>query len=223
MVLQPARERRFERHVVRTREHDGIHEPARHAIDRRVDQRGPDPQRDQQRELRRRERDAAADADPQQRERDGDRGGEYDQPQRALEKQIRERERIVLIQDGHRQRNGRMVSDQFDRPRRGDLVQLAEMKRGDGERGERDRPQGTPRAGLPPCRERERRQQPDEAECEQSKRRRRRHRPAVRRRVDMERRGDDADDVRRKDQWCTRGPPRASAVVADDAMDNDGG
>ena len=79
--------------------------------DRRIEERGRDPQRDQhadvariaKRELRR--VNGADRGDAEQRGAD-----ERDQRERALQKQVGERERKILVQDGERERQRRVVA-----------------------------------------------------------------------------------------------------------------
>ena len=68
------------------------------------------------------------------RERDAD---DREQAKRTLEKQVRQGKRIVLIEDRKRQRQRCMVPDEFNGPRCVTLMELTEVKRRYGERGER--------------------------------------------------------------------------------------
>ena len=112
-------------------QHDGIDEPGRDVTDGRIDERCCDRYR-------------AQDADPpridlhelgechrldsiRRDRREGDRH-HGQQCECALEKQISECKRIVLVQDGEGQRQRRMMTHEFHRPRGIATVELAQVK-----------------------------------------------------------------------------------------------
>ena len=72
------------------------------------------------------------------RERDRD---DREQRHGSFQEQIRKRKAIVLVEDGERQRQRRVMPDEFDRPRRLTAMQLAQVKSGDGENRQCRRPE----------------------------------------------------------------------------------
>ncbi len=149
--LQEARDRGAQGRVVRPVEHDRIDEPRRDPPQPRIEQGRGHPQRHQNADLPRvdfqelRERPGPGAERCDRRECDGRQRKEREG---ALEEQVGQRERIVLVQDREGERQRRVVSQELHGPRGGAVVQLAQVQGRDGEDGERGHPQGASRARL---------------------------------------------------------------------------
>ena len=99
------------------------------------------------------------------RERDRD---DREQRDGAFQEQIGERKAIVLVEDGERQGQRRVMPDELHRPRCLPAMQLAQVKSGDGEDRQRRRPQRAPGARAPAGHRRQRDRERDERVGQQS-------------------------------------------------------
>jgi hypothetical protein len=103
-------------------------------------------------------------------ERGERRGHQHQERNRVLQEQIGEREAIVLMQDGKRERQRRMMADELDPPRLGRGMPR-EVQRRYGKHRERDDPDAAATDRLPPCREQQRHRQRAKAGGRQPQRR----------------------------------------------------
>jgi hypothetical protein len=130
---------------------DTVDKPRDAATNRRRGQRGSDPQADQNAQF--------AGIDPnelvrrggvQTKRRDREERYAHERQERecSLEEEVGEGERVILVEDGKRERQRGVVAQQLDGPGGIAAVKLAEVERRDCERRERRSPQRAP-AHLP--------------------------------------------------------------------------
>ncbi len=78
-------------------------------------------------------------------------GDDSRERERPFEKDVRQCERVVLVQDGQRERYRRVMADQFDGPWIMAGMQLRQVHGRDGKGGERGNPYRPPVAALTTC------------------------------------------------------------------------
>jgi hypothetical protein len=108
-----------------------------------IEECGGDPEHEKDGDRRRRRTGGPADDRPYSDDVEArDQGREREERERAFEEEVGEREPVVLLEDRERERYRRVMADDLDPVRLGAAAVAAQVERGDGEEGERERPYG---------------------------------------------------------------------------------
>ena len=122
--------------VVHAPEQHGVDEADDEAVQPGGDERGSHPEREHHAHRDRSRRQRGGQAVAGKRNRD-----ERNQGERALQEEVGQCEAVVLVEDGKRQRDGRVVTHQFHGPAVFTAMEAAQVRGRHGEQGQRQHPQ----------------------------------------------------------------------------------